>query len=394
MHLVEQYALASGSKIGKPYLREAYYPTPADRYLTFSPFSKPSKNYDYWKETLGMLIPTLAKIGVSIVQIGDKKSNALQGCIDLRGKTSINQAAYLIKRSLLHFGADSFATHMASSFGVKSVTLYSNSPVQNCRPFWSAQNQCVNLESDKGENNPSFALEEDPKTINTIEPEKVALSILRLLNIDTKVKHKTVFIGPKWNMDFLEVVPTHVAKFSQKAPKDRHVVRMDYHFNEEVMAAQLSSNPGLVVTNKPISIDLLKSKKDSIEQVIYLLKQDEWDVNFVRSMDRANIKNSIYTNLKKEPLKRLKFDLLNLNKPISILEDKSIKEIKDYEKLNLNNLQFRSKKFVIEKDKIYPGRAAYLNGKSVDNFSAPPIPILDQPEFWEEMDFFWITESV
>ena len=77
-----------------------------------------------------------------------------------------------------------------------------------------------------------------------------------------------------------------------------------------------------------------------------------------------------------------------------MLQDKSIEIIRDYEKLSLNNLMFRTTKFVIEKDKVHPGKAAYFNKVTVDNFVASPIPIIDVPEFWEEMDFFWITEKI
>ena len=111
-------------------------------------------------------------------------------------------------------------------------------------------------------------------------------------------------------------------------------------------------------------------------------------------MDRASIPNSIFSNLKGDFLKKLKYQSLNLNKDISILQDKSIKEIRNHEKLNVNNLMFRTSKFVIEKDKVYPGKAAFLNKVTVPHFSAPPTPIIDVPEFWEEMDFFWITEKV
>ena len=55
MHLVEQYALACGAKIDKPYIYEKFAPLPFNNYITFSPFSKPAKNYDYWREVLFML---------------------------------------------------------------------------------------------------------------------------------------------------------------------------------------------------------------------------------------------------------------------------------------------------------------------------------------------------
>jgi len=394
MHLVEQYALASGSKIDKTQIREKYYPVTADNYLTFSPFSKPSKNYDLWREVLSIIQEPLGKLGVSIVQLGEHKDSLFDGCIDLRGKTSIAQCAFLIKRSLLHFGADTFSVHIASAYDKKVVALYSHSPMQNQKGYWNKNSEFVGIESYKDGKQHSFMLEEDPKTINTIEPEKVAMSIFRLLGIDVKIKNRTVFMGPKWNSEFLEVVPSAVAKFSKPAPRDRHIIRMDYHFNEEVMEQQLLSNPGVIVTSKPISIDLLRKNKEKIHQVIYLVTDDSYSADFSREMDRNSITNSIFTNLKDQFLKNLKYRSLNLNKDISMLQDKSIEIIRDYEKLSLNNLMFRTTKFVIEKDKVHHGKAAYFNKVTVDNFVASPIPIIDVPEFWEEMDFFWITEKI
>ena len=393
MHLVEQYALACGTKISEPYIYEKYFPLPFARYITFSPFSKPSKNYDYWKEVMGMVAGDLEKMGIKIVQLGSKGDAEVEGCYNLCGKTSINQAAYLIKRGLVHMGADTFATHIASHFGKKILSLYSHSPTQNCGPFWSKSSDVVLLESDRQGKKPSFAMEEKPKTINTIGPEEIACSIFKLLGIQTKTKNRTVKIGPKWNLEFLEVVPTDVVKFSKPAPRDRHVIRMDYHFNEEVMEQQLLCNPGLIVTNKPISIDLLKKRKELIEQAIYLVEGD-FDIDFTRKLDNNNIKNAIFTQLQKEPLKDLKHQLLNLNKPIARIEEKSIKDLPNYKDLDLSKLKFRSRKFIIKEDSIYPGKAAYMNDIKIPSFTPEPIPILNQDEFWEEMDFFWITESV
>ena len=394
MHLVEQYALASGSKINKPKIREKYFPVASNRFITFSPFSKPAKNYDLWKETLSMIKEPLTKLGIDIVQLGEEKQSLFEGCIDLRGKTTIAESAYVIKNSLLHLGADSFPVHIASAYGKKIVALYSNSPIENCKAYWSDDSDFIGLESYKGGKQHSFSMEEKPKTINSIEPEKVAVSVFKLLGIDVKIKNKTVFVGPKWNNEFLEVVPSAVAKFSKPAPKDRHVIRMDYHFNEEIMEQQLISNPGLIVTSKPISLEILKRNKESISQVIYLVTNDDYVSDFSRQMDRASIPNSIFSNLKGDFLKKLKYKSLDLNKDISIVQDKSIKEIRDYEKLNVDNLMFRTSKFVIEKDKVYPGKAAFRNKIAAPHFSAPPMPIIDVPEFWEEMDFFWITEKV
>ena len=394
MHLVEQYSLASGAKIGEPYIYEKFFPLPFNKYITFSPFSKPSKNYSYWKDALSMLVPILRKLNIHIVQLGTGKEQVFEGCYDLCGKTTISQAAYLIKRSKLHLGTDTFSTHLASAFRKKIVSLYSHSPIQNCGPYWSKEKDVILLESDRKGKKHSFATEENPKTINTIAPEKIACSVFDLLGVEAKIKNRTVQIGPKWNNEFLEIIPSDITNFSKPVPRDRHVIRMDYHYDTKVMEEQLNVNPGLIVTNKPIPIESLVKNKEKISQVIHLVRNEEYDANFSRELERNNIPNSIYSDLKGEALKKLKYSILNLNKPIMMIEEKDIKSLPNYENLKLDKLTFRSRKFIIKEDKIYPGRAAFLNDITINNFTPDPIPILDQKEFWEEMDFFWITESV
>jgi len=168
---------------------------------------------------------------------------------------------------------------------------------------------------------------------------------------------------------------------------------MDYHYNVEVMQEQLKVNPGLIVTDKPIPIEILTKNRERISQVIHLIRNEEYDANFSRELEKNNIPNSIYSDLKGESLKKLKYIILNLNKPIMMIEKKDKKSLPNYEKLKLDKLRFRSRKFLIKEDKIYPGRAAFLNNVTIKNFTPDPIPIFDQKEFWEEMDFFWITEQ-
>jgi len=394
MHLLEQYSLASSSKIGRPYIYEKFFPLPFDRFITFSPFSKPSKNYSYWKDSLSMLLPDLTKLNIHLVQLGGEKETPFEGCYNLCGKTDINQAAYLINKAVMHLGTDTFSTHLASAFNKKIVSLYSNSPIQNSGPFWSKKEDVILLESDKKGHKHSFATEENPRTINTIAPEKIAFSVFQLLGVKAKVKNKTINIGTKWNNEFLEIIPSSVTNFSKDVPKDRHVIRMDYHYDTKVMEEQLKVNPGLIVTDKPIPTEILTKNRERISQVIHLIRSEGYDEDFSRKLEKNNIPNSIYSDLEGDSLKKLKYSILNLNKPIHMIEKKSKKDLPNYEKLDLKKLAFRSRKFIIKEDKIYPGRAAFLNDIAIKNFTPDPTPILDQKEFWEEMDFFWITESI
>lgn len=394
MHLVEQYALACGAKIDKPYIYEKFAPLPFNNYITFSPYSKPAKNYDYWREVLFMLINDFKKVGVNIIQLGTKEEKPIEGCYDMRGQLDINQTAYIIKRGLLHLGADSFPTHMASSFGKKIVSLYSASPVQNCGPIFSKEEDVFLISSPKEGKKHSHSLQESPKTINRIGPEEIACAVFKLLGIKAKAKNKTIRIGNKWVNEFIEVVPSSVTKFSKKIPTDRHVIRMDYHYNIEVMKEQLKVNSGLIVTDKPIPIKDIAEVKSNIHQILFLVKDSSYDKNFPRDLDKNNIPNSVFSTLEGDELNRLKFDILDLDKDIQIIDKKSKELLPNHENLDLNKLTFRSRKFVIEGDTIYPGKAAYFDKISIPNFFSKPIPIIDKPEFWEEMDFFWITESL
>ena len=106
MHLIETYALNCGLKIDKPFIYEKYCPIPFDKYISFQPCSKySSKSYDLWQEVIDQIVPILQEDEIHVVQIGGKDEKPIKNCYHLQGKTNINQAAYIIKRGLLHFGA-------------------------------------------------------------------------------------------------------------------------------------------------------------------------------------------------------------------------------------------------------------------------------------------------
>ena len=116
----------------------------------------------------------------------------LKGCLHAQGKSDLNQTAYILSKSLLHLGADSFPAHVASGYGKKIVCLYSNNYAANCDPYWTADEDKVLLEPKRDGKKPSFAAEESPKTINTINPEDIADGVLKLLNIkNNKNQNKT-----------------------------------------------------------------------------------------------------------------------------------------------------------------------------------------------------------
>ena len=150
--------------------------------MTFHPTSKPSKTYDYWQEVINLISPILDQKGIKIIQLGQEKEKVYSGVLSLVGFTNINQTAFVLRDSLLHFGADSFPTHIASGYGKKIVALYSNNYINCVKPFFGDPKNHVLLEPAR-KNKPTFSFEENPETINTIKPETVANHILNLLEI-------------------------------------------------------------------------------------------------------------------------------------------------------------------------------------------------------------------
>ena len=184
MHLIESYATSCGLKINKPFIYTNFFPLNTDKYISFQPFSKPAKNYDYWQDVINLIYPYLKNEKIDIVQIGTKDDPKIDKCIHTCGQTNISQAAYIIQKSILHFGADSFGAHIASGFDKKILALYSNNNIENVLPYWSKKEDLVLLKPNINKK-PSYASEENPKSINLIKPEEIASGILKLLNIQT-----------------------------------------------------------------------------------------------------------------------------------------------------------------------------------------------------------------
>ena len=212
MHLIEQYALSCGVKIDKPHIETCYYPVSAEKYITLHASSgMEAKNYDYYNDVVELISPYLNREGIAIIQIGKSEDRRIDNCIHYNGSTNLKQVCYLIQNSLLHVGNDSFGCHVASGFNKKLVGLYSVLYKECCGPYWGDKDKQVMLEADRKGKKPSFSNTENPKTVNTIMPEKVAVSILDLLGIKHELLNlSTLHIGPSYHNPCTAVIPNHV----------------------------------------------------------------------------------------------------------------------------------------------------------------------------------------
>lgn len=377
MHLLERYATSCGVKIDKPYIYECYFPTSSKKYITFQPFSKPAKNYDYWQEVIDLLHPYLSKNNIDIIQIGAKDDKSLNHTFNLSGQTTVPQAAFLIKNSLLHLGADSFATHVASGYGKKIVALYSNNNIENVKPYWSDPKDIILLRPEGGTIRPSYSLGENPKNINRIKSEDVARAVLGLLNIKEDINQKTVYIGSEYQNRTLEIIPDKPID-PNAIPINNPIIRMDYLFNEEVLAFYLQFKKCIIFTNKSINEDLLKTYKANIGQIIYILEEDN-DVNFIRFLKNNGISYALISYLQDDDLNKFKLDYMDYGLILS-------KRYPTKKSININgkDLRYISGRIVISSEGQFNSKFSWLN-KNQDK-------VIDTEEFWKEADNFYIFD--
>lgn len=391
-HLIETYALTCGVKIDKPFIYQKFFPLIADKFITIHPNSKyEAKCYDYWQEVVDFLKPALDKSGISIVQIGVKEDSPISGCIHTQGQTSINQAAYVVGKSILHLGADSFAVHIASGLGKKIVALYSNTFAKVVRPFWSKDSDCILMEPDRGERKPSFSERENPKSINEIKPEEVARSVLKLLNLNELVNWKTILRGPMYHQVNVQSIPNSVVNTSA-LNVDNLIMRMDLDHNEEVLAKQLSLCNCSIVTRRPINIEILKAFKSKIKQFVYELDENH-DPDFASKVKRLGIDVILINKMSEDKLNEIKRSYFD----IGIITSKQRINQKDIDKLkeqNLETLYYKSKKYIISGGKVFSSVAETKSGDPLARFFPELRKVKDDESFWADIEEFYIQQRL
>jgi hypothetical protein len=375
MHLLETYALSTGSKIKKPFILKKYFPLPFSKYITIQNSSGMSgKCYDYFQEVIDFIKPILDQNNYHIVQIGSKDDRPLNGATHLQGQTNIHQTAYILNNSQLHLGNDSFAIHMASSFGIPLIGLYSVSSPEIAGPFWKKDNQiCLTPKNWR----PSFNPNDNPKKINEITVENIILNIEKLLFNKNSIKLQTLYIGDRYLQNIVECTP------NQYIPKESFDngflnVRFDYKNGDlevedyNATLANLSVRKCSIITDKPFDLNPFLGLKNNIEGVFYDVTENI-NNDFLNFLNISGFKYFLIFNRNEnndDILNQRKFETIDCVQPIQIYEDIKI-NIEITEKTF-----YKSKKIIIANNKQYISKAAYLEDKPIEP-SKPSIQYLN-----------------
>ncbi len=383
MHLIEQYSLAMGAKIDEPFIETSYYPLPFDKYIVVENGADvKSRIYGMWPDVILEIKPYLDKQNITIVQVGHQDSEQIPGVYDLRGKTSIKQQAFLLKKSLLHCSTNDFLLDVASSFNIPVVAMYGNTFADIAKPYWGNKSKHIILESDRKGKKPSFLAEENPRTVNFIHPEDIAYAILKLLNIDIKDEIETQFIGKEYTTHILEAVPD----FSPPQSFNPGIVinvRMDYHFNLQNMLNWGTNRKINIFTNKVIDLNYLNAIKSNIVGIQQEICSD-LNGKYLSILNNLKIGCSLFTkNERALGVQRMKY----FDHRVSFKEGKPLTN----KSLDLSkNLYYKSNKLLFSDGKKYLNKYDYLNKR---DYTGSDLTVVDDPNFWEEQDHIRIYEK-
>jgi hypothetical protein len=339
-------------------------------------------------------MPTLAQHDIGIVQLGLPNEPFLKGCEDLRGKTSFNQAAYVIKNSILHLGADSFGVHFASGLQKKIVSIYGPLLPSNSGPYWSKDEDVICLEPYRAEGEkPSYAITEIPKQLDRIKPEDIAASVCKLLNLDLNYNYKSLYIGQEYPAKKIELIPNGFLTNWQELGVDSLIIRMDKVFNQEVLIKQLQLTKCSIVTNQPIDLKILKFFKDKILEFVFYV-DEKTDPKYFMELRKLGVKFLLLTKQKKLDFDKIKLKYLDVGtiyrKPSGTKES-----IKDKIKgVDFKNLYYKSARYVVEGQALYSCFAEVAKNNSITKTKGNlPMPVIDHPDFWEDLPSLTILEK-
>ena len=397
MHILEQYALNCGVKIGKPYIVDKFFPLPADKYITLNPYGKfDSRNYNYWQQVIDILFPTLEKHGISIVQIGGKNEQPLNKCINLSGATNLNQTAYIIKNSLLHFGVDSFPIHLASVYNKKIVGLYCNMYSNQSAPYWSDKNDVILIQADLKGNKPSYSAQESPKTINSIKPETICSSVLNLLNIKDQSMPETLYIGNRFSETVIESVPNTVIppQFFSNAMLN---LRCDFVENIDlnILYNSIAIRKCAIVTDKPFDTSALPSVKNNLNVLIYDITK-KLDIDFIKNLEKIGIKYICCFNKQKNSQEDLLIKKTQLIDYCPVEEFSLIPDDFNKEILNKEGIKYKSNRIILSNNKVFSSSAALFEdipSEDPSNLSLEIDKIKNKDKILEDLDYCLIYKD-
>jgi hypothetical protein len=399
MHIIENYSRRAGALIDKPFIIEQFYPIEAEKYITISNSSgMEGKNYSYFQDVVDFILPQLQSLGIAIIQIGNKDDIGLDGATHLHGKTSLNQTAYILKNAILHVGNDSFPVHLASSYDIGIVALYSVSPPEVCGPYWGTKSNQVLLSPDFSNKLPSYNPKESPKRSDEIAIEDVINGIYKLLKIDENVP-TSLYIGERYTNQVVELIPDQILR-KDFVPHLVINIRGDLidSFDENVVLHNIHSRKcSLVINRKFNNIDGLFSVRENLPGFFYDITEYGVDIDFLQNLIKRGLPPQIvYRSEDLNKFNEAKIQLLDFKIPSPrLISNKNnldkFTKLLDNVTNNSNDVLVKSNRVILAKGKVYLSIQHYKEDKPTTT-KEQKLDLQHPEELTKEHEFYYIYE--
>lgn len=384
MNVLEKYAANCGVKIREPHVGTSYFPLIDKPYIIIDNRNKYSTNtYDLFMDVITYVRSALEREGIGIISFEKNEKDTLEGARPYVGLFK-KQENYLIKNSKLVVGCDNLSNYTAAALNTPSIGLYSAYPAVCTKPMWG--DNYIALESHRDGNLPAYGVEERPKTVNFIEPEKVANAIFKMLGLPDKVPHTTFFIGDVYATKVVEVIPdfSPPSGFMENRALN---LRMDYHFSEENAISWIKNRKINLLTDRPVNLNLLKYFNKSIAQLTININ-DKFTEDYLTEARATGINVELFCE-DKEKIQDYRFNFFDFSINESIFKNKAALK-GDGKHLN-SKTKFVTGKVLLSEGKKY---SCYEAKKAKKELTLEPELIYDTNDFWKELDHYRLINEL
>jgi hypothetical protein len=287
MHKLESFAVSTGSKISKPFIDQCYFPVLDKKYICVSQNSiSESKSYSHFSDVMFHIKPFLDENGISVLELGKSNREPIFYTKNYNNTTKL-QSNYIINKSLLYFGNFNYYANVASTLN-KPIVCPSNKDFKDTfAPYWS-KDEASKILMPESDLLPSFQDTENPKTIDSIAPEKIGSEILDYLNISHDLNQiETIYTGPSYHTSTLDIIPSD-SVINDPIHSNNIRIRMDKNFDLNFLIQCSKLKNFSIITDQAIPSQVLNHLKSNIQMIVYIVneKTKNEEVQMIHSLGK------------------------------------------------------------------------------------------------------------
>ena len=370
MSKINLYSRINNLKLAEPYLYDMFYPIADNEFVIIDSGGKDNR-YKHWQKVISLLLSVDKKI--KIYQIGEESDPALSGVLRLNGGISVNQQSFLIKKSKCLLTDSSLSLEIAKRAGVPFLFIGDKKHIKEYFHSSVLRKKQAIIEN-----------KEIPK------PEEIVFNFFKLFDSQFTFPYETVFIGKKYEdgFSFIDFVPNQIVNVKDK--DFQSVIRMDLHYDEKNLINQLHHNSSTIITNREINLNILKSFKEKIKKIIYIIEEKN-DPLFCLEGQNIGINFVLYSFLKEEDIQKQKLHYMD----IGIIHSFNKENEESFKKINIfdiNELFFLSNKLIYSNGKTFSSEFHYKK-QSVYQDSNQMLKMVNDLDLLREIQTFWILKK-